>query len=164
MTIEFNADEILQIAEEIEKDGAIFYRNAAEKTVDPNSKKLLQNLAEKEVQYEKAFAEMRKHLSRQEKEETNYDPDHEDAMYLQTMADKFVFSWMKEPFVALSGTESTEMILWKAIELKKDAIVFYLRMKEMVPHKFGREKVDEIIRQELRHITDLSRELAALKQ
>ena len=41
MSIKFNADEILEMAEQIERNGVLFYRTAAEQVSDPQQKQLL---------------------------------------------------------------------------------------------------------------------------
>ena len=50
-----------------------------------------------------------------------------------------------------------------AIGLEKDSIVFYLGMKEMVPERLGGSRIDGIIREEMRHVNDLSREFETLR-
>jgi rubrerythrin len=59
---------------------------------------------------------------------------------------------------------SLEAILKEAITAEKDSIVFYLGMKDMVADGAGKAKIDVIIKEEMGHIRQLSRELAALKQ
>jgi rubrerythrin len=44
MSTPFNADEILEMAEQIERNGARFYRRAAEGAVDPRNRQLLSSL------------------------------------------------------------------------------------------------------------------------
>ena len=60
-------------------------------------------------------------------------------------------------------TSSLKEILKEAIVAEKDAIVFYLGMKDAVPENLGREKMDAIIKEEMGHIRTLSKELVALK-
>ncbi len=43
-----------------------------------------------------------------------------------------------------------------AIGLEKESILFYLGLKDMVPPKYGQEKLDQIIHEEQRHVTQLS--------
>ncbi|MFY9705943.1 MAG: rubrerythrin, partial [Desulfobacterales bacterium] len=59
---------------------------------------------------------------------------------------------------------SMEKILKAAIEAEKDSIVFYLGMKNAVPEKLGRDRIEAIIKEEMGHIRLLSRELAQLKK
>jgi len=56
-----------------------------------------------------------------------------------------------------------EDILQKAIGMEKDSIVFYLGIKELVPERLGKGRIDAIIREEMNHITSLSKRLAALR-
>ncbi len=67
MVYDFNADEIFEMAEQIEKNGASFYRKSAEAIADTGAKKLLLDLAAMEDEHEKTFADLRKGLSGKEK-------------------------------------------------------------------------------------------------
>ena len=58
MSIVLNADEILQIAEQIERNGAKFYIKASGYAIGASSQKLLADLADMESSHEKAFSAM----------------------------------------------------------------------------------------------------------
>jgi rubrerythrin len=77
------------------------------------------------------------------------------------MADGRVFDVRSNPAEKLSGKESLKDIVQFAIGMEKDSIVFYLGVKDMVPSALGKDKIDAIIREEMRHITILSKELSA---
>ena len=158
MSYDFNADEIFEMAEQIERNGASFYRKAAESITDPAEKKLLLDLAAMEDEHEKTFSDLRKGLSEKEKTATAFDPEGEAALYLRALADTRVF------FEKKIDTSSMEEILKEAILAEKDSIVFYLGMKEMVPETFGKTKIDAIIKEEMAHIKLLSGKLVALKK
>jgi rubrerythrin len=49
-----------------------------------------------------------------------------------------------------------EEILTTAIGLEKDSILFYVGLKDLVPPKYGQEKIDDIIRQERKHVAQLT--------
>ena len=49
-----------------------------------------------------------------------------------------------------------KQILRSAIQAEKDSIVLYLGMKEMVPQKAGKDKIDAIIKEEMGHIRILA--------
>ena len=157
--ITFNADEIFEIAEQIERNGAKFYRKAAEPAEGAN-KDLLLRLAAMEDDHEKTFVEMRAELAAGEKQPTVFDPDDEAVLYLQAAADGKVFG--ADPSEALSGAEAMKDILTIAVSLEKDSIVFYQSMKAVVPAAAGLEKLDDIIKQEIGHILDLTKQLEAL--
>ena len=156
MGIEFNVDEVFEIAEQIERNGAEFYRKAAENITDADKKKFLIHLAEMEDEHEQTFKTMRAQLTQDEKITTTFDPEGESEKYLHALADTRVF-YEKE-----IDTTSLEEIFKIAITAEKDSIVFYLGMKDVVPEHLGKQKLDEIIKEEIGHIKLLSNELLAI--
>ena len=158
MSYDFNADEMFEIAEQLERNGAKFYRNAADGISDPAGKVLLIKLAGMEDGHEKTFHSLRATLTEKEKISTVFDPQNEAALYLRALADTRVF------FEKESPGSSMKEILKSAIEAEKDSIVFYLGMKDAVPEKYGRVKIEAIIKEEMGHIRLLSSELAGLKK
>ena len=81
MSYVFNADEVFEMAEQIERNGAKFYRKAAENIADADEKKLLIHLAEMEDDHEKTFKTLRAELVENEKAVTTFDPESEAAFY-----------------------------------------------------------------------------------
>ena len=162
MSFDFNADEILAMAEQIERNGARFYRRAAGLVKDVEVSKLLQELAAWEDGHEKAFASMRHILKELERKPTTFDPEDETSLYLRAMADGHVFDVRVDPADKLTGKESAKDILQMAIGQEKNSIVFYLGIKEMVSEVMGKDKIDEIIREEMRHIGFLNKQIGAL--
>ncbi len=158
--ITFNADEIFEMAEEIERNGAKFYRVAAD-SAEGQQKALLLRLSIMEDEHEKLFAEMKAELTASEKQPQIFDPDHENVLYLSAMADDEVFK--ADPSEKLTGEESDQEILNIAIDLEKDSVIFYQCMKEMVPKSAGKERLDWIINQEIGHIHDLYKQLKAIR-
>lgn len=163
MSIRFSADEIFEMAEEIERNGAKFYRKAAEHASDSSVKDFLLKMAVVEDGHEATFAEMRSELSDAEKEQTAFDPDNEAAMYLDSMADAHGTEGKKSVSEELTGDESIEEVLTIAVNAEKDSIVFYTGLKSLVSEKAGRDKVEKIIDEELSHIAILSSKLKEVK-
>lgn len=162
MSLDFNADEILQMAQQIERNGFRFYQRAAQGTKESSSGQLLLRLAAMEEVHEKIFTRMRAELTEAERKKRVFDPEDESSAYLRAWAGHHVFDIRADPAAKLTGKEKMEDILQMAIGLEKDSIVFYLGMKEMIPVRLGRGRVDEIIKEEMRHVDALSRELATL--
>lgn len=158
MMYDFNADDIFEMAEQMERNGAKFYRTAAENIKDQQAKDFLIKLAAMEDDHEKTFAQMRAQLNAADKTSTVFDPQDEAAAYLKALADTRVF------FEKKIDTSSMEAILMDAITAEKDSIVFYLGMREMVPENMGRNRLDDVIKEEMGHIRLLSKELSALKK
>lgn len=159
MRFKFNADEIFEMAEQIERNGAKFYRRAAELFKGPQTGQIFLGLASMEDEHEKIFAAMRASLTEQERKETVYDPDGQAVLYLRAMANGFVFDIKAEPAKRLTGKEKMEDILKMAIGFEKDSIVFYLGIKDVVPERLGKERIDAIIKEEMSHIASLSKNL-----
>lgn len=161
MGVTFNADEVLEMAEQIERNGAKFYRAAAEKF--SSVRQVLLDLAVMEDEHEKIFADMRAQLSGREQEPMVFDPDDEAQMYLQVVADGHVFDTKADPAEQLKGKDKPEDILHTAINMEKESIAFYAGLKECVPPRAGRDKIEAIIREEFGHIATLSEKLSTLK-
>jgi rubrerythrin len=157
MSYDFNADDVFEMAEQIERNGAAFYRGAADGIKDPDAKNFLQDLAAMEDDHEKTFAAMRKSLTAPEKASTVFDPNGEAASYLKALADTRIF------FKKEIDTSSMQEILKAAILAEKDSIVFYLGMKELVSESLGQTRLEDIIKEEMSHINLLSRRLIATK-
>lgn len=158
MMYDFNADDIFEIAEQLERNGAKFYRSAAEAVKDPKASEFLRKLAVMEDDHEKTFTQMRKQLGAAEKTATVFDPQGDAVGYLRALADTRVF------FEKKIDTTSMEAILKEAITAEKDSIVFYLGMRDAVPESMGRSRLDDIIKEEMGHIRLLSKELVASKK
>ena len=155
MSITFNADEILEMALEIERKGAAFYTRAAELGQSASARAMFLELAAMEEDHRKTFSEMRAGLSEDERKEMTYDPQGELPYYLQAFAGKSMAKKGAGSEVQLSGNESVEDILRLAIGMEKDSIVFYLGLQDLVPARVGGARVDEILKEEMGHIATL---------
>jgi rubrerythrin len=158
MMYDFNADDIFEIAKQLERNGAEFYRNAAKASKDDNARELFLRLAAMEDDHQKIFAQIHSQLTASEKTATVFDPEEEAAGYLKALADTRVF------FEKKIDTSSMEAILKDAITAEKDSIVFYLGMREAVPEKQGRSRLDDVIKEEMDHIRLLSEKLTTQKK
>ena len=161
MTIPFNANEIFEMAQEIERNGAKFYRSAAKKF--PQFSSLFAELAAMEDEHEKTFKKMQDELAGPEVDPPVFDPDGEAEMYLQVMADEQVFDTRTDPSTLLDKNEAPGDVLRMTIGLEKDSIAFYVGLRESVSQKAGKDKIDMIIRQEYGHIVTLSKKLSEIE-
>jgi rubrerythrin len=158
MSFVFSADEIFEMALKIEKNGEKFYRDSAAGIADPEAIQLLLKLADMEVDHQRIFTGMKTTLSPADKKAMTFDPNNEAGLYLASLANTKVFF---EKDIDASGLEG---IFKAALAAEKDSIAFYLGMKGLVPAGSSREKIEEIIREEMRHIRILGEQLAALKK
>jgi rubrerythrin len=135
----FNADEVLRIAEQIERNGTAFYERAADRFRGEERRTLLR-LADMERSHQQVFATMRREL---------------------LDADKGLEAF-EDPVALLGPEESIRRILEIAVDLEKDSVVFYVAFKAAVPESLGRGKIDEIIREEMDHVLLVSEMLSSL--
>ena len=160
MGIPFNANEVFEMAQQIERNGGKFYREAAKKF--PVVRDTLLELAAMEDEHLKTFTDMREELSGTELEEQVFDPDGQAEMYLRVMADGHVFDLKTDPSEQLDGKNTPEEVLKMAIGIERDSIAFYVGLKEAVSRQAGKDKVEHIIREEMGHIVTLNQKLQDL--
>lgn len=157
----FNAVEVFEIACQIERNGSRFYMKASEIASAPEAKLFLAKLAEMESEHEKTFSALKDAIASCE----NKFPDADNLClsYLRAMFEGEIFNIRDDISNKFTGTETLEQIYLTAIGFEKDSVIFYTSIKDSVPEKLGKNKVDAIIREELCHIAILSRELAAVR-
>ena len=168
MSFDFSADEIFEMAEQIERNGAKFYRISADGVKEASSRELLMNLAAMEDEHEKTFAAMRSDLTSKEKTTPTFDPGNEAILYLKALADSRVFVARQIPDLGAMADRSDDEIMQEvlkfAIGAEKESIVFYLGMKDAVPEGLGKSRLDAIIKEEMKHIRLLSNRLVSIRK
>ena len=168
MTYGFNSDEIFQMAEQIERNGAKFYKEMAENISGAPVRQMLLDFVAMEEAHEKIFISMREDLSERERGPTVFDPEGETALYLQALADIRLFDEESgEGFVLseeLSEESKIRKILRAAVSMEWESIAFYMGMKDLVPENSGKGKIDDVIKEEMKHIRLLSNSITSLKE
>ena len=162
MPIVFNADEVVGMAVEVERNGQAFYARGAEIVSEPEVKKLMTDLVEWEKGHERLFQGLRDELTDEERASTAFDPDGVMEMYLKAMAADHVFTKKTDPAGLIADDASAADILKTALGLERDSIIFYVVMKDAVPKRLGPDKVDALIREEMSHVVYLQKQLEAL--
>ena len=145
----FNLSEIFEIAEQIERNGAVFYRKAAIKFNDnPEANSILLDLAIQEEQHEKTFSDILHNTLK------NNDISQEDELtrqYLDAIAGQFVFDNSKIES-ELTDKMSQQDIFDAAIQKEKDSIIFFLGLKNALSSEQDKKTIDFIIEEEQRHL------------
>jgi rubrerythrin len=163
MPVGFNADEVFDMAIQIETNGAAFYRKAASLQSDADNRAFLESLASMEDRHQETFEKMKKELPDKDKGGKVFDPYGELSQYLAAMADTHGGEGSPSAADALTGSENMEDIVNTALGLEKESILFYLGMKDMVPVKYGQEKIEDIIKEERKHVIQLTGILNKIK-
>ena len=163
MSISFNADEILEVAQRIEQNGLNFYKAASNAVTDPKAKEMLSTLAEWEVGHEKLFRDMRKGLTEDQRRPMVFDPHNEMGLYLKATADQVVFTSKTDPAKMIGDQPSFQKILAVALEREKDSVVFYAGMKRFVPASLGAGNIEAILQEEVSHVAMITQRLAEIR-
>ncbi len=159
MAVELNAFEVFEIAEKIERNGAKFYKKAADLFDESRVHSMFIKLAEWELAHEQIFANMRKELSEQGPEMRTFETESDVIFDAQSMAGLAVFGNRINPAAELTGKESIKDVLKIAVEKEKDTIVFYTGLKDFVSASAGKDKITDIIKEEMRHVRILNEAL-----
>jgi rubrerythrin len=160
MKLYFNADEIFEMAEEIERQGARFYEKAAGIFKEPAVKDMLKGLSAMEVGHEKMFSKMRSAILSDTYK--GYDPDEMAAAYIKSFTDGKVFDYKKGPADLITENTTLLDVLKMALDAEKNSIVFYTGIKKIVPEDFGKDSIDKIIAEEMKHIVMLVEKMSNL--
>lgn len=163
MAMTYNLDEVFEIAERIEKNGATFYRCAADMHQDSDARELFLRLARDEDTHERIFRELRRQLVTGEDSITAYDRDETVVGYLQALAGSYVFLSDTKPEEELARISSVADILKTAMSKERDSISLYLGIRQVMADT-DKEKVSTILEEEQRHLVDLIAALAALER
>jgi rubrerythrin len=156
VNVTLNALEIFEIAEKIEQNGARFYKQAAEIFDDPDICSFFLKLTDWELKHKEIFSGMKKQYAESNPDIKISGPE-QTLPEAKVMAGLAVFGIRPNPSDELSGKEGISDVLKRAIEKEKDSIVFYSGLRDFSPAASAKEKIDEIIREELRHIEILSK-------
>lgn len=143
-----NPTDVFDLACQIERRGAEFYADAAERADDPKAAQLLRQLVAMEKDHEETFLHMKQSVSDQTPAEA--------GDYLQAFSQDALVADLKEgPSSRMEGGEDIHLVVRTAIGMENDSILFYLGVKELLEPGNARRQVDRIIAQEMEHATSL---------
>jgi len=147
----FEPSELIQVAVEIEKRGAVIYRRLKDKALTGRLKELLEVLAVEEERHREDFLALGQEFSPAGPPEA-YPGEYLD--YVQSLVETHLFS-DADALEKLVGEAKTEKeILKLAARLEKDTILFFGGMRRAIkPEKQG--VIENLIAQEEEHLTKL---------
>jgi rubrerythrin len=162
MAISCNAEEVLQIAVDIERNGQAFYRKAAEVVEGDKPRALLIKLAEWEAGHQVLFEGLHSGLAGSS-DAFLFDPEDEATLYLQAIADGLVFNSKADAAELLGTVTEPVEILNRALAREKDAVIFFAAMREALIDKDHRQQVNQIVKEEMSHVRFLVEMLKELE-
>jgi rubrerythrin len=152
----FNASEVFQIAIEIKKNCIAFYEKAQRVTIEPEVKKLFEDLVQEETEHKSKVESLKGKLPTGAWTPTVSDPEHELDLYIKMMADQHMFSSIKELSGQLADVKETKDALRLALQFEKDSVIFFLGMQEATCEGKDRDLLTLLIKEEQDHIRRLS--------
>ncbi|NLO92353.1 MAG: hypothetical protein GX410_10245 [Elusimicrobia bacterium] len=167
---------VLEMAVLIEQRREELYRKAAELASSKEHQSLFTGLADKKNQHIRLFSELLGKLSTKESLDAGRISDEDFLSYVRnelllhrdspelTMAEAFLSrSLLDSATDALLSENPTLLELARqAIRAEKDAIVFYISLRQKMADPDEIKRIDEVIAEEMRHIRLLIKVLAQL--
>jgi rubrerythrin len=152
----FTAAEALEMAMEIEKNGEVFYNEAAAKSTDSEVKALFEDLAVQEQGHYQAFLKMSKGTQpATELPTAEYD---QYQTYVQVALENALFAGPDKALALAAQADDRDTALRAAIGFEKDTLLFFYDLRDMV-NEADRETISLIIREEKKHVRRLAKML-----
>lgn len=146
----FSISEVIEQAVRAEKLGYEFYTRMAKKFKKDNQLQgLFKTLAEKELQHEKTFSDLKTKVKDEEPE------GWEDVSeYLRAIVESEFFLGKKKSLPSLEHVKSAAGAVKFALGFEKETLLYYYAIRDVIKEK---DVVDEIINEERSHIMWLNR-------
>ena len=145
----FSANEILDLAIKLEKNGEAVYRDAIGKVSNPELIRLLDWMADEEVRHAKWFADLK--LKLDQKSVNPFMEKMSRELFDDLLGDKN-FSLKEVDFASVKGVDELINIF---IEFEKDSVRFYQLLEPFVEDPVSLESLKKIINEENCHINRL---------
>ncbi len=145
----FAAEEILDMAIRVEKNGEAVYRNAVEKISNPALISLLEWMADEEVKHAEWFLELKEETATLAK-----------SPFGQEMGREFINSILGEQSFSLKEVDFSRIdrindLIDIFIEFEEDGILFYEMLQPFIKDQETLAQLDKIIAEEKNHIEQL---------
>ncbi|MFZ4578639.1 MAG: hypothetical protein ACOYOB_09635 [Myxococcota bacterium] len=152
MATSFNYMEVLEIAKEIEREGARFYREASARATHETARRLLHTLAVEEHGHEAYFEDLQQKALTSQQESSVPDLDEVTGAYLRSLAPGRIFPQARDATDWLSGQESPADVLRVALRMEEAAVAFYAALKRAMPPEWDPDHLQELLSEEERHV------------
>jgi rubrerythrin len=152
MGLLLTAEELFQIAIQLESYGQSYYLELADQITDPKLSELFDSLAGEEEQHYKQFTDYYKQATQKDWQISKVDEETVD--YIEALLGVRMFPPDKDVSMQAAAVHSTRDVLNTALAMEKDALLFYRELVEMISSELC-PAVRMIINEERNHITRL---------
>ena len=147
-----NLDEVLAMAVQIEHNAAAFYREIGERYGNGASKDILEDLARMEDSHEQAFRKMREEAGGAGSS-SGVNLSDEGGLYLWAVSGGgYRVEGSRGVVESLTGDETIQDILKLGLDLEKEAVLYYLGIRDIVSSQAAKDTISQVIEQEKQHI------------
>lgn len=153
-------EDLVDLAFQMETNGAAYYAKAAARSTDPEIRKLFTNLQRTEEMHVRLWAEVKAKLGTSGP--VDREADEAVSEYLRAWLSGNVYDRATEEVVAIAESGSVPEVFRVAIGLEKETIAFYTGLRALVADDRVLERLDGMVKEELRHVAELSRVLRDL--
>lgn len=160
--IGFHLDDVLDLAIQMESNGSDFYELAARSAPQGPSRLLLGGLAAMERAHAESFRGMKQRQTAATKADDR-EVDEVVSGFLACCLDGEVFEADREKALEVARSSAMADVLRLAIRMEKDSIAFYAGLREFVADEAAEKLLEKIIKEELRHVAELSGALLQLR-
>lgn len=150
--INFNGEEIIRLAVEIENQGQKFYEIAAAKVDDPEVKAIFEFLAKEESQHIVDFKSLGEKLPGDFTPNESYVGEYGD--YIKALIDNHIFNHNNIDKFVNNITVAREALA-VAFRFEKDSILIFQELYNVVDEN-GKKIIGKLIEQEKQHIRKLA--------
>lgn len=148
----YSIHEVLEQAVQTERLGNQFYMEMAEKFNDNlELVSLFKTLAAKELKHERAYAGLKELIGESDADVEGYE---ELSQYMRAIVESEFFLGKNKALPSMDHIRTKKEAVVFALNFEKETILYFIAMRDLVPQ---REVVDEIIREEQRHVLWLDR-------
>jgi len=152
MSILFSGGELLEIAMDIERNGAAFYQALADQAKNKDTGAIYEHLAREEEKHLNTFKGMLDTVGKYQPPEAYAE---EYMLYLKSLADSSVFSNVTQAKEKAKKVASESEALDIGIQAEKDSILFYTEMQNFVKPA-DQKAISWVIDEEKAHLRQLS--------
>lgn len=149
----FTAEQALEMAMDIEKNGEVFYNEVASKSTDSEVKALFEDLAAQERGHYRVFQNMLEGLKPAQEPSTAYYDEYE--AYLSVALDNALFAGPDKALALAKQAQDKETALRAALGFEKDTLLFFYDLRDMMSEA-DQEAVSNVIREEKKHLRRLA--------
>lgn len=158
-----NEDEVYRVGMCIEEAGLEFYTRMAEKADDPGTKRIFKRLAKDEAQHLAFFESLELKTSRG----MGAGPAEHDAdtsKYVCSLVDGGIFANLGRMESLARRKFNPEKALELALQVEKDAVLYYMEAKAASKKRSTREALSRLIDEEKGHVVQISTRLENLRK